>query len=170
MGNELTQGIHTQLPQIPLLWIGLPSVWRQCACKHLHKPLQNFSKHLQLILLRLHLVTRWYHYECFRMKLLTFFFFFFKLLKGLKIHKKPQNSSLSYNFKLSKLPVRASASLTHARNFVWCPASTLLPRFSVSLKIAYIHHTWPEVNCFNVEHMGCPRDLCTQMDFTLDTL
>lgn len=102
--------------------------------KQLHKtlqlPLQNLSKHLQLVLLGLHLTTRLYHCKCFR----RIFF------KGLKIHKKPQTSSLSYNFKLSKVPVRCCARPTPASSFVWCPARTLLPWFSVSPKTADIPH------------------------------
>lgn len=40
MGNELTKAIQAQLPEIPLLCTGIPSLQRQGACTHLQKPLQ----------------------------------------------------------------------------------------------------------------------------------
>lgn len=68
-------------------------------------------------------------------------FFFLFCLTFLKDSKYIRNHKpLSYNFKLSKLPVQCSASPTPARSFVWCPARILLPRFSVSPKITDIPH------------------------------
>lgn len=127
----------------------------ETACfRQLHKtlqlPLQKLSKHLQLILLRLHLTTRWYHCKCFRKK---------HFFKGLKIHKKPQASSLSYNFKLSKLPVQCSASPTPTRSFVWCPAKLLLPRFSVS-PMMFPAPACPGITAAMWSSCGVPEQAC----------
>lgn len=155
MGSKLTLAIQTQMLKIPLMWTGIPSVQRQHASSSsikLQLPLQKLSKHLQLILLRLHLTTRWYHCKCFRRNFLNFF-------KGLKIHKKPQASSLSYNFKLSKLPVQCSASPTPTRSFVWCPAKMLLPRFSVSPKM-FPAPVCPGLTAAMWSSCGAPEHAC----------